>query len=109
MTFGNLGHTHLLLLTKFHIVFMALCLIFFFAVHNLVSSQVLQSYCSRGFEPRRCHCVVSLSKNINPSFVLVQHRKTRPFITEIMLIERKESNQTKAIKLLRKRDLVDLI
>ena len=27
-------------------------------------------------------CVVSLSKNINPSLVLVQPRKTRPFITE---------------------------
>ena len=36
----------------------------------------------RGFEPHRRHCVVSLSKNINPSFVLVQPRKTRPFITE---------------------------
>ena len=36
----------------------------------------------RGFEPHRCHCVVSLSKNINPSLVLVQPRKTRPFITE---------------------------
>ena len=36
----------------------------------------------RGFEPHRRHCVVSLSKNINPSLVLVQPRKTRPFITE---------------------------
>ena len=36
----------------------------------------------RGFEPHPCHCVVSLSKNINPSLVLVQPRKTRPFITE---------------------------
>ena len=25
----------------------------------------------RRFEPHRCHCVVSLSKNINPSLVLV--------------------------------------
>ena len=31
-----------------------------------------------GFEPHRRHCVVSLSKNINPSLVLVQPRKTRP-------------------------------
>ena len=30
-----------------------------------------------GFEPHQCHCVVSLSKNINPSIVLVQPRKTR--------------------------------
>ena len=44
----------------------------------------------RGFEPHRHHCVVSLSKNINPSLVLVQPRKTRPFITERLLIGRKE-------------------
>ena len=48
----------------------------------------------RGFEPHRRHCVVSLSKNINPSLVLVQSRKTRPFITERLVMRRKESNQT---------------
>ena len=48
-----------------------------------------------GFEPHRRHCVVSLSKNINPSLVLVQPRKTHPFITERLLMGRKESNQTK--------------
>ena len=48
-----------------------------------------------GFEPHRRHCVVSLSKNINPSLVLVQPRKTRPFITERLLMVRKESNQAK--------------
>ena len=48
----------------------------------------------RGFEPHRRHGVVSLSKNINPSLVLVQPRKTRPFITERLLMGRKESNQT---------------
>ena len=48
----------------------------------------------RGFEPHRRHCVVSLSKNINPSLVLVQPRKTSPFITERLLMGRKESNQT---------------
>ena len=48
----------------------------------------------RGFEPHRRHCIVSLSKNINPSLVLVQPRKTRPFITEILSMGRKESNQT---------------
>ena len=46
------------------------------------------------FELHRCHCVVSLSKNINPSLVLVQPRKTRPYITERMLMGNKESNQT---------------
>ena len=52
----------------------------------------------RGFEPHRRHCVVSLSKNINPSLVLVQPRKTRPFISERLLMGRKESNQTKQTK-----------
>ena len=48
-----------------------------------LSSRVLDSRPrSRGFEPHQRHCVVSLSKNINPSLVLVQPRKTRPFITE---------------------------
>ena len=47
-----------------------------------------------GFEPHRHHCVVSLSKNINPSLVLVQPRKTCPFKTERLLMRRKESNQT---------------
>ena len=41
---------------------------------------------------------MSLSKNINPSLVLVQPRKTRPFITERLLMGRKESNQTKTIE-----------
>ena len=48
----------------------------------------------RGFMPHRRHCVVSLSKNINPSLVLVQPKKTRPFITERLLMGRKESNKT---------------
>ena len=47
----------------------------------------------RGFEPHRRHCVVSLSKNINPSLVLVQPRKTHPFITERLLMGHKESNK----------------
>ena len=47
-----------------------------------------------GFAPHRHHSVVSLSKNINPSLVQVQP-KTRPFITERLLMGRKESNQTK--------------
>ena len=37
---------------------------------------------------------MSFSKNINPSLVLVQPRKTRPFITERLLMGRKEPNQT---------------
>ena len=38
------------------------------------------------FEPYRRHCVVSLRKDINPSLVLIQTRKTRPFITERLLM-----------------------
>ena len=53
----------------------------------------------RGFEPHWRHCVVSLSKNINPSLVLVQPRKTHPFITERLLMGSKESNQTNKTKL----------
>ena len=47
-----------------------------------------------GFEPHQRHCIVFLSKNINPSLVLVQPRKTRPFIAERLLMGGKESNQT---------------
>ena len=49
----------------------------------------------RGLEPHRRHCVVSLSKNINSSLVLVQPRKTCPFIIKRLLMGHKESNQTK--------------
>ena len=35
------------------------------------------------FESHRRHCVVSLSKKINPCLVLAQHRKTCPDIGEI--------------------------
>ena len=35
-----------------------------------------------------------LSKTIYPSLVLVQPRKTRPYISEILLMGHKESNQT---------------
>ena len=64
-------------------------------ISEWLSGRVLDSRPKgRGFEPHRRHCVVSLSKNINPSLVLVQPRKTRPFITERLLMGRKESNQT---------------
>ena len=48
----------------------------------------------RGSKPHQRHCVVPLSKNINPSLVLVQPRKICPFITERLLMGCKESNQT---------------
>ena len=67
--------------------------------HNIVkerSGPVLDSRPrGRGFEPHWRHCVVSSSKNINPSLVPVHSRKTRPFITESLLMGHKESNQTK--------------
>ena len=60
-----------------------------------LSGRVLESRL-RGhrFEPHRRHCLVSLSKNTNPSLVLVQPRKTPPFIIERLLMGWKESNQT---------------
>ena len=36
-----------------------------------------------------------LARHINPSLVLVQPRKTRPFITERLMMGCKESNQIK--------------
>ena len=56
-----------------------------------LSGRVLDSrQRGRGFEP---HCVVSLSKNINPSLVLVKPRKTCPFIIERLLMGCKESKK----------------
>ena len=52
-----------------------------------------------GFEPNPGHCiVVLLARHIYPSLVLVQPRKTRACLTEILLMGRKESNQTKTNK-----------
>ena len=69
---------------------------FWFVGAQWLSGRVLDSRRrGRGLEPHGRHCVVSLSKNINPSLVLVQPRKTPPFITERLLMGHKESNQTK--------------
>ena len=48
----------------------------------------------RGFEPHRRHCIVILEQE-----TLVQPRKTRPCLTERLLMGRKESNQTSKIYL----------
>ena len=63
-----------------------------------LSGRVLDSR-PRGrlFEPHLRHCVVSLSKNINLSLVLVQPRNTCPFITEKLLMGPKESNHANKI------------
>ena len=56
-----------------------------------LSGRVLDSrQRGRRFEPHWRH----LSKNNNPRIVLVQPRKTRPFLMERLLMGRKESNQT---------------
>ena len=39
-----------------------------------------------------------LARHIYPSLVLVQPRKTRPCLTERLLMGRKESNQTKLVR-----------
>ena len=44
----------------------------------------------RGFEPHWRHCVVVLEQDT----LILQPRKTRPFITEKLLMGRKELNQT---------------
>ena len=67
---------------------------------NLCKGELENIYVFSMASKTNFHCVVSLSKNINPSLVLVQPRKTRPFITERMLMGRKESNQTNKIKLI---------
>ena len=51
----------------------------------------------RGFKPHRRYCFVSLRKNINPSLVLVQPRKTHPYINERLLMGCKESKHTNEI------------
>ena len=45
----------------------------------------------RGFEPHRRHCVVVHEQD---TYILVQHRNTRPCLTERLLMGRKKSNQT---------------
>ena len=68
--------------------------VFFLGGAQWLSGRVLDTRPrGRRFEPHRPQCHVSLSKNINPSLVLVQPRKTCPFITERLLMGRKESNQ----------------
>ena len=86
------------------------CILFYLKKNDLTEYNLIRPFCDvkhftaavhfrflrgRGFESHRRHCVVSLSKNINPSLVLVQPRKTRPFITERVLMGCKESNQKK--------------
>ena len=65
---------------------------------QLLSGRVLDSRPKgRGFEPHRRHCVVIFEQDtFYHSLVLVQPRKTRPCITERLLMGRKESNQTKS-------------
>ena len=56
-----------------------------------LSGRVLESRPrGRGFEIHRRHCAVVLEKDT----FIVQRRNTRPSITEILLMGRKESNQT---------------
>ena len=63
-----------------------------------LSGRVLDSRPSRGFEPHRRHCAVVLEQHFYPSHLLVQPRKTRPCLTERLLMGRKESNQTNTQK-----------
>ena len=80
----------------FNLLFGWLFYFYFFEIHiQIHSGRVLNLRPrGRGFKPHQRHWVVSLSKNINPGLVLVQPKKTCPFITERLLMGRKESNQT---------------
>ena len=49
---------------------------------------------------------MSLSKNINPSLVLVQPRKTRPYIAERLLMVQKETNQIVRINISEKNHIL---
>ena len=63
-------------------------------VERRLSGRVLDSRPrGRGVEPHQRHCVVVLEQDIF-SLVLVQPRKTRPCLTERLLMGRNESNQT---------------
>ena len=48
-----------------------------------------------GIEPHGVTALCPLVRTLILSLVLVQPRKTSPFLTERLLMERKESNQTK--------------
>ena len=65
----------------------------------------------RGFEPHRRHGVVVLEQDtmIYPCLVLVQPRKTRRYITERLLMGRKESKQTNKQKQTSERTLLEAI
>ena len=79
--------------------FLQMWSILFSVEASKIQQQITKHVCRGfGFKPHWRHCVVSLSKNINPSLVLVQPRKTRPYITERLLMGRKESNQTNKTK-----------
>ena len=76
--------------------------VFLFLKQNMgaqwLSGRVLDSRPNcRGFELHRRNCIVSLSKNIYPSLVLVQPRKTRLFTTERLLMGHKKSNQPRLL------------
>ena len=82
--------------SDYRVIYLFIYLFIISSGSQWLSGRVLDSRPKgRGFEPHRHHCAVSLSKNINPSLVLVQPRKTRSFITERLLMGRKESNRTR--------------
>ena len=65
--------------------------IMFFVTRFLLLKKEI--WCFR-YMDRDVFATLLLPRHIYPSLVLVQPRKTRPFITERLLMGRKESNQT---------------
>ena len=77
----NTFHVHINLIDKWLRIVLPTEL--YIPYYRELSGRVLDSRPKgRLLEPHWHHCVVSLSKNINSNLVLVQPRKTRPYITE---------------------------
>ena len=75
----------------------ALLLRFRYATAELATVALSLLFCGAWDFPRRfCYDpTTTITRHIYPCLVLVQPRKTRPCLTEILLMVRKESNKTK--------------
>ena len=56
--------------------------------------RMFPEYCAYSILKTKIFTALCQARHINPSLVLAQPRKTRPYITERLLMGRKESNQT---------------
>ena len=78
-------------------LFLYLLVAFMYVLLSKCGSAVECMTRNRGSAGSSLTCVTALcswARHISPSLVLVQPRKTRPYVTERLLMGRKESNQT---------------